>query len=441
MVRGTIVAFSNLTERQWLEDPTVRAAATRQCLGVIWIGPGNESLLNADLTGQSATYLQEMFAAFAKISGFQELELAPVIAMGHSAHGQFAWTFAQRFPERTIAAIAFKTLPLPADQSLPGIPLLYVAGETTEWPQYRDGKTPGDRDFFWPVVRDSALALRRKDPQNLIALATDPGAGHFDWSAKDASLIALFIEKACRYRLPAQVATMSPVKLIPRYAESGWLTDTAGVLPDRTPPAAYAKFQGKPADAYWLFDRDTALAIAAFNGDRMQRNKQMLSFLQDGSLFPVAIQGFAALRFEPQTDGITFTLAPAFLPEVPEDLLGVGTPLGHADGRIHLRRITGPAEQIAPDAFRIAMHRGEPNGDIWIEEEQDGDTTFRKALQRASCISPSGSAKEFSKPSPSPRLQIRMARIRRSSYMPPPHPGSRSDSTSSTGQLKSTAIA
>jgi len=380
-VRGVIVAFANLTERQWLEDPAIRAAAAEQCLGTIWIGPGDESLLNADLKPGAGEALQEMFRAFAQESGFAEVEFAPVISMGHSAHGQFAWKFAQWAPQRTIAAIPIKTAPLPEDLNIPGIPLLYLVGETTEWPQYRDGSKPGDRDFFWPRIRDSALKLRLANRDNLVAVATDPGGGHFDWSAADGRLVAFFIERACRYRLPQHSPKNTPVRLRALKTASGWLGDATGVLPDKWPPAPYAKYLGMPDAAYWFFDHETATTISAFAGDRIQRKKQMLTFEQDGQLLPVAKQGFAALKFEPEADGITFKLTPAFLPTVPQELVGAATPLGHADGDIRLSVITGPAEQTGLAEFRVAMRRGDSGGDIWIEEEQDGNAEFRKAVQ------------------------------------------------------------
>ena len=304
----------------------------------------------------------------------------PVIPMGHSAHGQFAWKFAQWAPQRTVAAIPIKTTPLPPDLNLPGIPILYLVGETTEWPEYRDGR-PGDRDFFWPVVRDSALRLRSANQDNLIAVATDPGGGHFDSSTAQGRLIALFIRKACQYRLPAHPPKDRPVQLRPLSLQSGWLTDSGGVLPDKWPPASYDKYLGNKNAAYWFFDREMALAAAAFDGDRMKRKKQMLTFEQDGQLLPVAEQGFAALRFEPEADSISFRLSPAFLTQVPSQLIGAGSPLGHVDGPIHLNVITGPAQQIGPDEFRVTMRRGDDGGDIWIEEEQDGNAEYRKAVQ------------------------------------------------------------
>ena len=379
-VRGLIVAFANLTELRWLEDPAVRKVAERQCLGIVWIGPGDESILNADMKPGAGEALEAVFRALAHVSGFPELEFAPVIPTGHSAHGHFAWRFAQWAPERTIAVIPIKTIPFPANLDLPGIPMLYIVGETTEWPQYRDGRI-GDRDFFWPHVRDSALRLRKADPENLIGVATDPGAGHFDWSPADGRLLALFIDKACSARLPQHTPEQGPVQLRPMRANQGWLSDSSGVQPDRWPPAPFADYQGNASQAYWFFDREMAEAVARFNGDRVARKHQMLTFEQDGAFLPVATQGFAPLKFEPEEDGITFKLKPAFLSSIPAELVGAGTPLEHSGGPIHLEMITGPAEQLAPDTFRVAMGRGDDDGNIWIEEENDGNREFRKAVQ------------------------------------------------------------
>lgn len=379
-VRGLIVAFANLTERQWLEDPSVRGVAAQECLGIVWIGPGDESILNADMKPGAGQALQDTFKALAHVSGFSELEFAPVISTGHSAHGQFAWRFAEWAPERTIAAIPIKTVPLPKNLDLPGIPMLYLVGETTEWPQYRDGRI-GDRDFFWPRVRASALRMREANPENLVGVVTDPGGGHFDWSPADGKLLALFIEKACLARLPQYAPEHGPVHLHPITADRGWLTDSGGVQPDHWPPAPYAQYRGSARDAYWFFDREMAEAAARFAGDRVTRKKQMLTFEQDGALLPVARQGFAALKFEPERDGIIFRLNPVFLPLIPPELVGAGTPLGHADGPIRLMVITGPAKQIGLDTFRVSMRRGDDGGDIWIEEENDGNRIYRKEVQ------------------------------------------------------------
>lgn len=386
-VRGLVVAFKNLTEQRWLEDPIVRGAASEECLGVVWIGAGKRSSLSADMGAGAGDAFLAMQRDLAQVSGFPEIANALILPTGHSAQGQFAWKFAEWAPERTIAAIPIKTVPLPADLDLHGVPLLYIVGQTTEWPQYRDGRI-GDRDFFWPNVRRSALALRTARPDALIAVAVDPGGGHFDWSDSLARLVALYIHKACASRLPPAAAKSGPPSLRAVSYQSGWLLDAAGMDPERFKPAPVTSYTGKPGEAYWVFDRETADAIERIQGDRVARKKQMLSFNQDGHILPVAVQGFAALTFEPDSDGVTFHLDPTYLASVPTQLVNGGDALGHADEPIHLNVITGPIAQTGPSTFAFALSR-ESGSDGWIEEQADQTAEYRKAVQPGK-ITPKG---------------------------------------------------
>jgi hypothetical protein len=385
-VRGIVISLANLLERNWLQDPVIRQAAADESLGVIWVGPAPKQpgaqppVLTADMRDGAGDVLQKMFKDLADESGYAEIEFAPIIAMGHSANGQFAWNVPNWSAARTIAAIPVKTVPLPKSLGFRGVPLCYLVGETTEWPQYRDGR-PGDRDFFWPVVRDSAVALRSADPDNLIGVVTDAGGGHFDWSEHQAQFLAHYIRKACRYRLPERPPAAGPVKLKTIDPHSGWLTDTGGMEPDEFPPAPYDKYKGDRAKSYWFFDEETARAAVAFQGDRKNRPRQMLTFVEDGHQLPVAKQGFAPLKFMPEKDGLTFKVKGGFLSEIPAELIGAGEKLGHAPGPIKFRVITGPAIQTGPETFRVQFDRGAEGGSIWIQEEHPGDDQYRHAVQ------------------------------------------------------------
>jgi hypothetical protein len=378
-VRGIVISFANLLERNWLEDPIIRDATAAECLGTVWLRRGR-SVLTADMKSGAGEALRKLMGDLAEESGYPEIRWAPFISMGHSANGQLSWNIPNWAPERTIAAIPIKTVPLPPSLGFGGVPLCYVVGETTEWPQYRDGRA-GDRDFFWPVVRDSAVALRSASENNLAGVVTDPGGGHFDWSERQARFVALYIRKACQYRLPKHAPGAGPVRLKPLRPEAGWLTDTGGVEPDRFPPAPYAKYQGDPKKAYWFFDEETARAAAAFCGDRKKREKQMLTFVQNGEPLPVARQGFAPLEFLPGADGMTFRVEGAFLSELPGELIGAGAKLGHAQGPILFRVITGPAVQTGPDTFRVRFDREGMGGTLWLREEHPGDGRYRHAVQ------------------------------------------------------------
>jgi hypothetical protein len=248
-IKGIIISLSNLLERNWLEDPVIRKMAKEEGLGIIWVGNAKGSPLTADMKDGAGGLLQQLFTDFAVESGYPEITYAPLIPMGHSANGQFSWTTANWNPARIIAAIPVKTVPLPDTLAFSGVPLCYVVGQTTECPQYRvpDPAThPGDRDFYWPVARQSALALRSAPEDNLVGVVTESGGGHFDWSERQARFIALYIRKAFYYRLPETAQANGSVQLKKIDAVSGWLMDTGGMEPDSHPPAPYKQYTGDP---------------------------------------------------------------------------------------------------------------------------------------------------------------------------------------------------
>lgn len=380
-VRGVIISSANMLESRWMNDSIIRQMASEEKLALVWIGgPQKASVLNADMKAGAGEKLEALMNQFGRVTGYPELAFAPFIPTGHSAQGHLSWNLTAWNPNRVIAAIAVKTIPFPDSLRYSGVPVLYLVGETTEWPQFRDGR-PGDRDFFWPVVQKSAVNLRRQNENNLVAVVTDPGGGHFDWSAKDSRFMALYIKKACAARLPKHFPEKGPVKLNPINKESGWLTDNAGMKPDHFQPAPYNNYKGPKNEAYWFFDKELAEAAVAFCGDRKERAKQMVTFEQDGKLLNVTKLGFAPLKFEPEADGITFTLQGGFLKEVPAELVKAGAPLQYADSEIKFSVIDGPVIQTGPDTFRVDFNREGWRNDIWILACNPGSETIRKAVQ------------------------------------------------------------
>jgi hypothetical protein len=382
-VRGIIWSMQNLMERNWLEDPIIRAAAADEGLAIVYVA-GDDPGITWEMKPASVEATKRLFNDLAQESGYDEIGFAPILWMGHSFHGR-TWIFANAMPERTIAAIPIRTYPLPDSLGFTGIPLCYVVGQTTELPQYSDGR-PGDRDFFWPVVRDTSLALRAANPSNLISVVVYPGGTHTDWDDAQARFVALYIRKACEYRLPKAMPVTGPVKLNSIAPESGWLTDSGLIEPDRFAPAPYRDYTGDPKKAYWFFDRETALAAAAFDGDRQPREKQMVTFVQDGK--PLAVKpGLAGgqIKFEPEADGLTFKVEGGFLSEIPAGLVGAGTRLGHAtSGAFKFRKITGPVVQTGPRTFRIqfdGQSTASGGGGASIMVEHPGDAHYRRAVQ------------------------------------------------------------
>jgi CubicO group peptidase (beta-lactamase class C family) len=378
-IRGVIIAMENALELNWMEDPVIRETAAKEGLGMIWLADGKPTDINFEMKPAALSALDKMFHDLAVESGYAEIEKAPLIVTGHSWNGRMAWNYPNARPERVIAAVPIRTYPMPDSLKFSGIPLCYIVGQTTELPEYGDGR-PGDRDFFWPIVRQTAVALRTKNEDNLIGVVTYPGGCHMDWNEEQSHFLAMFIHKACEYRLPANYSKDRRAVLREIPHSSGWLTDTGGMDADTFAPAPYKKYRGDPKKAYWFFDEEMARAAVAFNGDRKKRALQMVSFVQRGDTLPVALDGYVKLKCLPEDDGLTYKVTGGFLKEKPAGLAGAGLQLGHADGFFTLRVVMGPARQVSPDQFRLQFTRQAPRN-IMILAEQAGDGCFRRALQ------------------------------------------------------------
>ena len=320
-----------------------------------------------------------MFAVLAIESGYAEIENAPLIVMGHSWNGRVAWTYPNANPNRVIASIPIRTYPMPDTLAFSGIPLCYIVGETTELPRYNDGR-PGDRDFYWPIVRQTATALRTNNENNLIGVVTDPGGNHTDWNDHQSKFVALFIRKACDHRLTDHKPVNGKVTLKPIAKESGWLTDTGGMEPDRFGPAPYNEYKGVAKNAYWFFDEEMARAAVRFCGDRKKREKQMPTFAQDGKILPVTKSGYVEIPFKPENDGISFSLDGGFLDEIPESLIDAGTKLNHAPTNFSFSVNSGSAYQTGKNTFRLQFDRQAFRTPL-IQVIQEGNEQFRRALQ------------------------------------------------------------
>jgi len=259
-------------------------------------------------------------------------------------------------------------------------------GQTTELPQFNDGR-PGDRDFFWPVVRQTAIALRSKNDGYLIGVVTNPGGAHMDWTEDQSRFLALFIHKACKYRLPGSRPLNGKIELKKINRESGWLTDTGGLEPDKFQAALYRKYKGNPKFAYWFFDEEMARAAIAFNGDRKFRQKQMTTFVQNRDTLTVNDKGSVQLKLLPEPDGITFKVGGGFLNEVPRGLIDAGTKLGHATGSFRVYHILGPVVQLGSGKFRIQFDR-QSGRNVILMSDHPGDKKYRRATQPGNLVVP-----------------------------------------------------
>jgi hypothetical protein len=384
-VRAVIVGQHNMLEEPVLEHPAFRAALSELGFAEVWITPA--------LGGQAAfgdteqALFAELFRLLATESGYDELALAPIVPIGHSALADFPYLFAARWPERTLAAVSLKgswpdmkRQPLTGvGEKLAGVPVLLVSGEY-EWADERAGKS---------------LPFRRDYPGVPFSMLADAGGGHFDTHDALAAFLAAYLRSAAQARLPAQPGPLKPIDP----AKQGWLADRWRMdKPPRAAAAPVGQYAGDVRESFWCFDGEHAQAAERLQAAYQGKKAQLLGYRQAGELLPQdpKLHAQVRLKFLPEADGRTFKLTGTFLDAVPEGRparwtgLPSGSPIGHASGGgpVVVERICGPVEKIAADTFAVSFYRmGMDNprrsNEIWLQATHPGDATYKRAVQQA----------------------------------------------------------
>ncbi|MCU7549447.1 hypothetical protein OCK74_09995 [Chitinophagaceae bacterium LB-8] len=385
-VRGVVVGQHNMTEEGILEHPHFRKAMTELGFAEVWVSPGINVVF--DFNREAGEQFNEMMQSLANESGYTELALAPVVPIGHSALASFPWNFATWNPARTLAILSIhgdapltnltgsgRPNPEWGNRNIEGIPGLMVIGE-----------------YEWMEERVSpAMKFRSMYPNAPISLLADAGHGHFDYSDALIKYLALFIQKAAKYRLPATISLDKPASLKPVDPKKGWLLDKwRKDEPLKASAATYTDYKGDRAEAFWYFDQEIARATEQYYAVSRGKRPQYLRFAQERKLVPYT-GGHPQYRpqFMPMDDGISFKITPVFSDTI---FRNAEKPLvcttGHAGGDPVISRICGPVVQTGTNTFRLQFYRMGMNNprrsnDIWLLASHPGDQKYKSVVQQA----------------------------------------------------------
>jgi hypothetical protein len=387
-VRGVVLTGQVILEKNLMEDPAIRTAAARAGLALVLdmkstIGIGS----NLREGGEGRKRLQAMLDGLADVSGHPEIAQAPLLTIGHSGGAIFAWHAGYAMPERVFGVIGLKAAPIgPPEGIIPqmgdggailnNIPVLVVTG------QYESmGNPVRTPEYHWRWVRGGLLDFRARGHNALMSALVEPGTGHFSWYPDLAEYVALFIEKAARYRIPTDrpPAGQAPVlRDIPQ--EEGWLTDVNFFGDPRHATAAFKEYAGDPAMAFWHLDEELARANDAYGAQHRDKAFQQLTFRDGDRQLPPG--WMMEVPFRPLDDGQSFRVKADFLAETSPDFAKpVARQLTHGTGPVTYRLIggwSGGGRQTGPDTFRPAMDRFswvKPSNSVMVIASHPGDGT------------------------------------------------------------------
>lgn len=379
-VRAVIIGQHNMTEETIFEHPEFRKDMGKLGIAEIWITPGIDQ--RWDVTKGTQQIFETMMKNLSEISGYAELEFAPVIPIGHSAMATYPWNFAAWNPERTLAVLSihgdsprthltgYGRANLDwGTRTIEGIPSLMVMGE----------------DEWWEDRLITSFDYRREYPNAPLSFLADAGHGHFDISDELIDYLSLFLKKAVEYRLPKHSSSDIPVQLIPVEAKNGWLADRWRKNEKPTAEAAsYDKYEGDKHHAFWYFDKEMADATEKYYANERGKTEQYIGFEQKGKLITFNPKSHVRMSpsFQPEADGVTFHLKAVYT-----DTLRNEYSKEHSTRPIRMSRICGPVEVVNDTTFTVRFYRmGLDNpkrtGGICLMASVKQDHKYRSAVQQ-----------------------------------------------------------
>lgn len=392
-VRAVILAQNNMEEQLIIEHPVFREEMRKLSFAIIWVSPSFDHLFRFN-EGAGETF-NAFMKDLSSESGYNELNYAPIVGIGHSASASWPYYFAAWNPRRTLCAIsvsgqwpyfrhpAFAPDIWQKDQNIDLIPCLETMGE------YEAAAT-------WST---EGLKERQQHPRMPLSMLACPAEGHFAASEKKIKYIALYIKKAAQYRLPKKMPeNTAPVLLPVDPTSTGWLMDKWRLNEGPAAPAApVKKYTGDGTQAFWFFDEEMAKATQEYQSAYRNKKAQLLGFIQQEKIVEQRnTHQQVDLAFQPMSDGITFKLTPVFLDKVPAAHprsaewtgLPAGSPIAHAEkGTLVINRITGPFKKVNDSTFQICFEKGLNNAakgyQCWFAAEHAGDADFKPAVQQA----------------------------------------------------------
>lgn len=379
-VRAVIIGQHNMTEETIFEHPEFRKNMGKLGIAEIWITPGIDQ--RWDVTKGTQQIFETMIKNLSEISGYTELEFAPVIPIGHSVMATYPWNFAAWNPERTLAVLSihgdsprthltgYGRANLDwGTRTIEGIPSLMVMGE----------------DEWWEDRLITSFDYRREYPNAPLSFLADAGHGHFDISDELIDYLSLFLKKTVEYRLPEHSSLDAPIQLIPVEAKNGWLADRWRKNEKPTAEAAsYDKYKGDKNHAFWYFDKEMADATEKYYANERGKTEQYIGFEQKGKLITFNPKSHVRMSpsFQPEADGVTFHLKAVYT-----DTLRNEYSKEHSTHPIRMSRICGPVEVVNDTTFTVRFYRmGLDNpkrtGGICLMASVKQDHKYRSAVQQ-----------------------------------------------------------
>lgn len=348
-VRAVLWCHQNMTEEVLFRDAEFRSRMDSLGVAMAFVQRGSQ---NWDVDSGCQERFDGLLKDLAEGTGHPELVSAPIIPFGHSAQATFPWNFAAWNPDRTLCVISYHG-------DAPRTNLCGYGRANLEWGRTRNiDRIPGlmimGEYEWWEARLLPALAFRMMYPDNRVSFLCDAGRGHFDLCRRTLDYIALFIEKALADPRPEGGCLYS------RWFPDGHESDD-------------------PHEQFWYQDEEMVALTRQIYRESAGKKRQWVSAEIEGRL--IEYQPDRHIKMNVRLSGDRFVLKPVFV-----DSTMTRRSCAHAKTKPRAVLISGPAEEIAPNTFKVdTAYFGRDPKRLWtgitICIEADGDSTYKSAVQ------------------------------------------------------------
>ena len=388
-LRGLLILCANVPEHRLVGHPFIREVCAANDLGIYW---GTQTFYNFKAKSENKTvvaFLQQLLDGLAKTSGYEEVATVPWLPMGESGHLLMVDALMEAAPERCLAGIFIKNNHLPPHNRQ--LPTLVAFGTAQEWSQDKC-----DIRTNWNNIGsayEGILKERAANPQWPMSYIIDGHSGHFDCSERLTKYFAHYIDLVAKARLPDDGSrTLKPVSL-----EKGFLADLPVPGHENQPITTFSSTPATKRGVPWYFDRASAEEAQAIARINWKAETQLPVFADEqGAVFPHYFNGITWMpinkkpepwtnslptpTIETEPDGITFTIKPVLLDQIPPNFACAGEKLAQAPGTPTFEWLCGAVEPLGGGKFRMALDRTWPSP-LYIAVRHKGTDQIRAVVQ------------------------------------------------------------
>lgn len=387
-LRALLILCANVPEHMLVGHPAIRKSCEDNNLGILWSVPSfmnfrkststETQTLNMALEHQTTVnFLQQLLNGLAKTSGYDEVATVPWLPMGESGHLLMVDALMDYSPERCIAGIWIKNNHFPPVNRQ--TPALVVFGTSQEW-----GQDKVDIRTRWNNIEkeyEGVIGRRKENPGWPLSYVIDGHSGHFDCSERITQYFARYIDLVAKARLSRDGSNiLRPVAL-----NKGFAADLPVPGHENHPVIRYSKTVFQANELPWFLDKASAKEAQAIATINWNAKTQLPAYLDNHrNVMPFNFNGITNYStLDMDTDGITFTIHPVMLDQLPPNFIGAGEKLSKAAGMPVVEWLCGPIAPLGNGRFRIALDRTWPNTATYVALRQQGNDTIRAIVEPA----------------------------------------------------------